>query len=124
MTWLMMEVARHPDVQAELHREVDAFFESLEGRDPTYKDLSRLSFLDLCVTETLRLWPAVPNGTFRQLQFDDTVKGPGGKEVLLPKGTPVQVINWQRHRNHALWGPDANEFNPYRDFSFQEVTRV
>ena len=44
-----------------------------------------------CVMETLRLWPVVPNGTFRQLSYDDEVKGPGGKMVKLPKGTLVQV---------------------------------
>ena len=45
----------------------------------------------LGIMETLRLWPVVPNGTFRQLSYEDEVKGPGGKMVKLPKGTLVQV---------------------------------
>merc|ERR1740120_224471 len=124
MTWLLFELARHPNLQKELQQEVDAFFEFLAGRDPVYQDLSRLPFMDLCVTETLRLWPAVANGTFRQLQFADYVKGPNGKDVMLPKGTAVQVVNWSRHRNPDLWGPDADDFNPYRDFHEAEVARV
>jgi len=124
MTWLLFELARHPEVQRELQREVDAFYAELEGRDPSYRDLSRLPLMDRCITETLRLWPAVPNGTFRRLQFDETVKGPRGEEVLLPRGTAVQVANWPRHRSQELWGADANRFNPGRAFAEEELARV
>jgi len=41
--------------------------------------------------------------------------------VTLPKGTYVQIVNWMRHRNPKLWGPDANEFNPDRDFKENEI---
>mmetsp|Transcript_29746 Transcript_29746/g.59947 ORF Transcript_29746/g.59947 Transcript_29746/m.59947 type:complete len:291 (-) Transcript_29746:302-1174(-) len=124
MTWLLFELARHPEVQRELQREVDAFFAEQGGRDPSYRDLSRLPFMDCCITEILRLWPAVPNGTFRRLQFADTVRGPGGREVLLPRCTAVQIPNWPRHRNHELWGADADCFNPRREFAESEVARV
>jgi len=124
MTWLLFELARHPDVQRELQREVDAFFAALGGSDLSYRDLSRLPLMDRCITETLRLWPAVPNGTFRRLQFDETVKGPRGEEVLLPRGTAVQVANWPRHRSPELWGADANRFNPGRAFADGELARV
>merc|ERR1719310_1306659 len=118
MTWLMLELARNPNIQRRAQAAVDAFFEELGGRDPTYRDLAseKLDFLDRCITETLRMWPAVPNGTFRQLQYADTVKGKNGESVMLPKGTPVMITNWQRHRNDALWGADVHRFNPYRDF--------
>lgn len=124
MTWLLLELCRHPEYQRELQREVDAYFEMLDGREPTYEDLGQLSFLDRCITETLRLWNSVPNGTFRQLQFDDHVKGEGGKDVLLPKGTFVQVLTWSRHRNPDLWGPDVDEWNPHRHFEPGELTSV
>jgi cytochrome P450 len=52
------------------------------------------------------------------------VKGPSGEEVLLPKGTPVQITNWQRHRNADLWGSDASQFNPDRAFHDEELARV
>ena len=42
MTWLLFELARQPEVQRELRREVDAFFASLGGRDPGYTDLGGL----------------------------------------------------------------------------------
>jgi cytochrome P450 len=124
MTWLLFELARNPAIQARLHEEVDQFMKSLGGRDPTYRDLSQLDLMDKCITETLRLWPAVASGTYRRLQFDDTVIGPGGKEVTLPRGTAVNIVNWNRHRNKALWGDDADHFNPLRDFKFQEMVKV
>jgi len=124
MTWLLFELSRNPVVQAELQAEVDRFFQDLGGRDPTYRDLSKLELMDKCITETLRLWPAVPNGTFRQLQFDDTIKGPGGKDVKLPRGTALNIQTWSRHRNKGLWGDDADRFNPRRNFVESELARV
>jgi cytochrome P450 len=121
MTWLTYEIAKHPEHQAKLHHEVDAFFDGLKGRDPVYTDCDQLPFLTRCVMETLRMWPAVLNGTFRQLQYPDEVKGPHGQRIMLPKGTYVQIPNWSRHRSTKLWGDDADEFNPMRDFQDEEI---
>ena len=121
MTFLTYELARHPHFQKRLQDEVDAFFEKLNGRDMTYEDLDDLPFLTRCVMETLRRWNAVPNGTFRELQYDDYVKGPGGKPTLLKKGTYVQVVTTLRHMNPKYWGDDVNEFNPDRDFRDDEI---
>lgn len=121
MTWLAYELARHPPYQQRLQAEVDAMFQGLEGRDMVYEDCHKLPFLTRCTMETLRLWPAVANGTYRQLQFDDSVRGPGGQRVTLPKGTFVQVATWLRHRNPALWGDDVHEFNPDRRFREDEI---
>ena len=123
MTWLTYELAHHPEYQKRVHEEVDAFFERLDklGRPMVYEDCDHLPFLTRCVMETLRLWTAVPNGTFRELQYDDYVKGPGGKPTLLKKGTYVQVVNMMRQRNPTLWGADAMEFNPDREFREDEI---
>lgn len=123
MTWMLFELARRPQLQAQLQQEVDGFFERLGPRDLTFRDLSGLDLMDRCITETLRLWPAVANGTFRQLQFADTVSGPAGP-VTLPKGTLVHIVNWSRHRNPSLWGSDVDDFNPHREFTAQELSRV
>lgn len=126
MTWFLFELARHPEIQTALHKEVDDFFQSLGAKELQYKDLGNgsLDMLDRCVTETLRLWPAVAAGTYRQLQFEDTIRGPCDTQVTLPKGTPMHIVNWSRHRNPEVWGPDADEFNPYREFNSEEVARV
>merc|ERR1712242_201559 len=52
------------------------------------------------------------------------VVGKNGKPVKLPKGTMVNVVTWPRHRNHDLWGADADCFNPHREFLPDELMRV
>jgi len=124
MTWLLFELARHPKCQKELQDEVDRFFAELGAKDPEYTDLSRLRFLDRCITETLRLWPSVPNGTFRQLQFDDEITGRDGKRVTIPRGSIMNLVNWSKQRNPDFWGEDSGIFNPHRDFLPEELTHV
>ena len=42
---------------------VDALMDSLpKGQALAYADLPRMTFMTRCITETLRLWPSVPNG--------------------------------------------------------------
>merc|ERR1719199_199408 len=60
MTWLALELARHPEILKELQKEVAEFHEMLGGRDPTYQDLYKLPYMDRCITEVMRLWPVVP----------------------------------------------------------------
>merc|ERR1712187_386888 len=107
-----------------IQQEVDTFFHRLNGHDPNYQSLSQLPLLDRCITETMRLWPAVANGTFRQLQFADSVTGEGGQEVMLPQGTFINVNNWTRHRNPDLWGDDVDHFNPHRSFQPREIAKT
>ena len=127
LTWLTFELSRQPKYQERLIAEVDQFWKDQadpalgKGRPLVYTDLKRLPFMTRCITETLRLWPAVCSGTYRQLQFDDYVKGPGGKDVKVPRGTFVQIANWARHRNPDLWGADCNVFNPDREFLPNEI---
>merc|ERR1712166_510014 len=126
MTWCAYELARNPKYQRKVQKEVDLLFQEINARpmgqrEMIYEDCAKLPYLTKCCMETLRLWTAVPNGTFRQLQFDDEVVGPNGEMVELKKGTYVQVCNWMRHRSIALWGDDANEFNPEREFHDNEI---
>ena len=128
MTWLTYELARRPDYQKRLQAEVDELFDDLEkeGRSMSYPDdMVRMPFLTRCIMETLRKWVIVPNGTFRQLAYDEYVAAPTDvgdeRSVLVPKGTFVQVQAWTRHRNPKLWGDDVNEFNPDRKFEGTEL---
>eukprot|EP01062_Namystynia_karyoxenos_P030166 TRINITY_DN22550_c0_g1_i1.p1 TRINITY_DN22550_c0_g1~~TRINITY_DN22550_c0_g1_i1.p1 ORF type:complete len:635 (+),score=225.30 TRINITY_DN22550_c0_g1_i1:73-1905(+) len=121
MTWMVFEMAKRPDLQRRLQEEIDGFFARLGGREMEYRDLSELRFLTRCIMETLRLWPSVPNGTFRETEEDDWVHGTGGARVHVPKGTYVQVVTYPRHRDPELWGPDAHVFNPDRNFQGREI---
>lgn len=123
MTWLLFEVAQRPELQADLQAEADAMFTAVGGtKGIRYETLgASLPLLGRCILETLRMWPAVPNGTFRELMSDDTVHGPDGP-VLLKKGTYCQITTWMRHRSTELWGPDADTWNPLRHFDEGELS--
>merc|ERR1712100_855243 len=83
-----------------------------QPHDMAWEDLPRMTFLTRLITETLRFWPSVPNGTFRELQSDETLRGRDGKMVTLKKGTNLWIGQWALHLNPALWGEDAHLFNP------------
>jgi cytochrome P450 len=130
LTWLTYELAKRPEMQQRMVDEVDSFWEKFGDRPIGTGEPNSVEFVEFmkaspfmtkCITETLRLWPVVPNGTFRQLSHDDYVKGPGGERVKLPKGTFVQVTTVGRHRNSELWGDDVNEFNPDREWQDDEL---
>nr|QFG74331.1 MAG: cytochrome P450 [Megaviridae environmental sample] len=120
LTWLIYELCKNDKYKTELYEEVDNFWKEQGNKEIEYDDLKRLSFMTKCIFETLRLWPAIPNGTFRELTKDDYITGTNNEKIKLKKGSYVQISNWLRHRNSKLWGDDVNTFNPYRDFEEDE----
>ena len=120
LTWLIYELSKNQSWQRKLQREVDHFWKEQQDKKITTKDFKRLPFMTRCIMETLRLHTAVPNGTYRELIDDEIIEGKEGK-VTIPKGTYVQIFNYSRHLNPELWGEDANDFNPEREFKDNEI---
>ena len=120
LTWLIYELCKNQSFQKKLQREVDHFWITQKNTKINIKDFKRLPFMTRCITETLRLWTAVPNGTFRELIEDEQIKGKYNM-VNVPKGTYVQIFNYSRHLNPELWGEDVNDFNPEREFKGNEI---
>jgi cytochrome P450 family 4 len=53
-------MATNPEHQEKVHEELMAVFEDDLDRDCTQQDLHQLKYLDLCIKESLRLFPSVP----------------------------------------------------------------
>lgn len=121
LSFLIYELCRNPNFQRKLVDEVNKFWIYQGDKEIEYKDFKRLPFMTRCIMETLRLWPALANGTYRELIEDDYVLGLDGEKVEILKGSYIQIANWFRHRNHELWGDDVNEFNPEREFIDEEL---
>ncbi len=121
LTFLIYELCKNKNFQDKLKHEVKDFWINQSEREITYKDFKRLPFMTKCIMETLRLWPALANGTYRELIDDDFVHGLNGEKVNIPKESYIQIPNWFRHRNPELWGDDVNEFNPEREFKDEEL---
>ena len=119
LAWLLYELCRHPKYKRELLSEIDKYWR--KHSEPTYDTFKELPFMTRCITETLRLWPALANGTYRELETDEQIRGIDGTPVTVPKGTYCQILNWTRHRSKDLWGDTANTFDPYREFRDSEI---
>ena len=120
LSWLIYEICKNKIIYNKLQQEVDAFWKN-HHNNIQYDNLKELKYMTRCIQETLRLWTSIPNGTSRELMYDDYIIGKNGERVNLPKGTFVQIPNWTRHRNPELWGDDVLTFNPDREFIGEEI---
>ena len=128
MTFLLFELSRKENRERlkRLQSEIDVIFDEKEEKnrrrqeandiseDLLFSDFHRMPFLTACINETLRLYPAVPYGTMRQLGKDEIVRGRGGEKVLVPAGTHVMLPNFAPQRSQMMWGEDAGEWKPER----------
>jgi len=106
MNWALHLIAANPEVQTKIHQELDTVFEGSE-RPITFEDLGRLTFLEACVKETLRLYPSVPIFA-RQVTQDVQIKN-----KTLPAGTSVIIVPSMVHRDPRYW-KDPEVFRPQR----------
>jgi cytochrome P450 len=105
LTFMMHELARHPDVVARLQEEQD---EVLGGEDPDIDRLEReMPYLEMVLDEVLRLYPPAwigPRRAVRDFEF-------GGYEVK--RDAYVNYCSWASHRIPEVF-PDPEAFIPER----------
>jgi len=127
--WLILEIARHPEVRKKLQAELDQHIPARRDADgnlladvafPSNAELFSLPYLSMCIKEAMRLWPVAATGPRRVMQRDLHVPygavGTGSStaqpSVLLPKGATVQVNFFSMFR--AGWIDRPEEFIPER----------
>ncbi|XP_034506439.1 cytochrome P450 3A12-like [Ailuropoda melanoleuca] len=103
LSFLVYELATHPDVQQKLQEEIDATFPNKAL--PTYDALAQMEYLDMVLNESLRLYPAAGR-LERMCKKDVEISG-----VFIPKRTLVIVPTFSLHRDLDLW-PEPEEFRP------------
>jgi cytochrome P450 len=105
LTFMLYELARHPDVLARLCEEQDRV---LGGAAPTSEQLEReMPYLDMVFDEVLRLYPPAwigPRRAVREFEF-------GGCTV--PRGAYVNYCSWASHRIPEVF-PEPEAFVPER----------
>ncbi|HEY5816114.1 MAG TPA: cytochrome P450 [Solirubrobacterales bacterium] len=105
LTFMMHELARHPDVVERLCAEQD---EVLGAEPPDIDRLEReMPYLDMVMDEVLRLYPPAwigPRRAVRDFEF-------GGHEVK--QGTYVNYCSWASHHIPEVF-PDPEAFIPER----------
>lgn len=92
MTCLFYQLAQHPDVYKKLQKEIDEFFTTeTKPEELDSASLGKLTYLQACIDESLRLFPPVASGLQRQtppqgLQIGDRWI-PGNTIVMTPTYT-------------------------------------
>ena len=109
LTWAFYLLCLHPQVQTRLRDEVRANLPSIDDTETvTAASLDQCLYLNAVCNEILRLYPPVP-GTIRDAGRDTSILG-----QFVPKGTKIILSPWAINTATALWGPDADKFNPDR----------
>lgn len=109
LSWTMMLLMKHPEVEARLVAEVR---EVCGSEPPTFEKLPELRLMQRVLSEALRLYPPAWSMD-REAIGDDTI---GGHRI--PAGSVVFFPPYFVHRHRDFW-PDAESFDPER---FNEET--
>ncbi|KAG5644497.1 hypothetical protein DXG03_008239 [Asterophora parasitica] len=125
LSWMLLELTRHPEVQTKLREEIASMQQTLQTRvvsEYTAADLDSMQYLNAVLKETLRYHPVAVN-VFRQAAKDDVlplskpIKLTSGEmlyELPIPKGQRIIASIGGYNRNKDIFGKDAHLFNPER----------
>ncbi|MCX2927755.1 cytochrome P450 [Streptomyces sp. NEAU-W12] len=97
----------HPDVADRARAEVDRVWGG--SAVPDYGQVARLRYVRRVLDESLRLWPTAP-AFAREARADTVLAG----EHPMRQGAWAMVLTPMLHRDPAVWGPDAERFDPDR----------
>ncbi|KAN0078302.1 Cytochrome P450 [Tylopilus felleus] len=118
LTYVTYFLALHPNVARKLREEV---LDVCGYGTPTYETIKKLKYMKAVIDETLRLFPPVPLNQRQSRPISCTLPPPdktfattSDKPLYMPQSTTFFYSTLLMQRNKALWGPDADEFDPER----------
>lgn len=104
LAWTWYLLARHADVEARLHEEIDR---ELEGRLPAADDFARLKYTEMVLAEAMRMYP--PAWTMgRQALKDYPIDN-----FTVPAGSIILMSPWVMQHDERYY-PDPFTFDPER----------
>uniref|UniRef100_A0ACD5YXC2 Uncharacterized protein n=1 Tax=Avena sativa TaxID=4498 RepID=A0ACD5YXC2_AVESA len=118
LSWFFWLVSTHPAVERKVVRELCSVLAASRGaHDPalwladpfTFEELDRLVYLKAALSETLRLYPSVPEDS-KHVVADDYL--PDG--TFVPAGSSITYSIYSAGRMKTVWGDDCLEFRPER----------
>lgn len=104
-------LAVHSDVQTKLLEEIDTAFEKSNGKI-NYSDLQSLKYMDMVISEALRLWPpaiATDRVCVKDYIYDDG----NGQRFTFEKGASLLIPIFALHYDPKFFS-DPEKFDPER----------
>lgn len=108
MSFLLYELAAHPEVQDRLLQDIMEVLKRHSGA-LTYEAVKEMKYLEQVLSETLRLFPPIPS-TFRVSRSPYQIPD---SSLLLPAGSTVTVPIFSLQRDPKYF-PDPEKFDPER----------
>uniref|UniRef100_A0A182Q421 Uncharacterized protein n=1 Tax=Anopheles farauti TaxID=69004 RepID=A0A182Q421_9DIPT len=99
----LLTLGMYPDWQEKVYQEI---MEVAPSGPISYEDLSKLTYMEMFLKETMRLIPIT--GLIARVP----VKELETRGVTIPSGAIVLIPFLKIHRDKTIWGPDAEVFNP------------
>lgn len=109
LSFALYYLSREPAMMAKAQAEVDAILGSDPDAEPTFEQVAKFRYLRRILDEGLRLWPTAP--AFTRSPREETMVA--GKYLMRPEDWAIVLLPMV-HRDKAVWGEDAEEFNPDR----------
>ncbi|XP_049956040.1 probable cytochrome P450 6a13 [Schistocerca serialis cubense] len=108
MSFCLHELSLNPAMQTLARKEVDAVL-TRHGGEVTYEAIQEMTYLDMLIAETLRLYPMQ---MYMMRQCTKTYQVPGS-DLVLQKGTMVYLPVLSLQRDPRFY-PDPLRFDPQR----------
>lgn len=117
LSWFFWLVIQNPNVEEKIITEICTVLMETRGNDTSkwvqeplvFEEVDRLTYLKAALSETLRLYPSVPEDS-KHVVADDIL--PSG--TFVPKGSSVTYSIYSVGRMKFIWGADCLEFKPER----------
>ncbi|XP_042501261.1 cytochrome P450 86A1-like [Macadamia integrifolia] len=117
LSWFFWLIMSHPHVEDKIINEISTVLKKTRGYDRqkwveeplVFDEVDQLVYLKAALSETLRLYPSVPED-FKYVLSDDIL--PDG--TVVPAGSSITYSIYSVGRMKAIWGDDCSEFRPER----------
>ncbi|RWR91695.1 cytochrome P450 86A22 [Cinnamomum micranthum f. kanehirae] len=117
LSWFFWLTLQNPIVEDKILREICTVLLETRGGDTKkwvedplgFEEVDRLVYLRAALTETLRLYPSVPEDS-KHVVKDDIL--PDG--TFVPAGSAITYSIYSTGRMKSIWGEDCMEFRPER----------
>uniref|UniRef100_A0A2P2IVW4 Cytochrome P450 family protein n=1 Tax=Rhizophora mucronata TaxID=61149 RepID=A0A2P2IVW4_RHIMU len=117
LSWFFWLICQNPSVEEKILHEICTVLIETRGDDVSkwlheplgFDEIDRLIYLKAALSETLRLYPSVPEDS-KHAVADDVL--PDG--TFVPAGSSVTYSIYAAGRMRSTWGEDCMEFRPER----------
>jgi cytochrome P450 len=104
LTWTWYLLSQHSEIEARMHAEIDS---TLQGKLPTVDDVERLTYTEMVLTESMRLYPPV------WVMGRRAVSGYKVGKYYVPAKSIILLSQYVMHHDERYY-PEPEKFDPER----------